>query len=529
MSKRIKIDPETGDAILDPVTGDAIMEGDSARRPAGTAEDPFTDVRQLTDRYPDNPEASKLYNNPEEQSRRVVEGQKQAYREGSSPLGRAAAGAGRFAYSFVPGKKAGMEREAFDQASAGDIPTLAGRLAPDIAASMAGGAALSGATGAARIVSPTLRSLAQGAAYGAPSTVLHQAQNLTEGRGLDPKAAAVEMGVSTALPVVGNRVGQWLRGQGPAVLRSATKPVLNQMDTPNPPNFEAALERNLVPYRGGLEASQERARAAVQGLGAQRDAAAAAASTLPGSRVPTVRVPFVQGALQDAQDDIARQMQNPRTQMLTNDLDEAQQALNFWEREFAHRTSARGGNLSVEDALAFRQRIDDEISWRVANQANTPGFERASTALRRSLNERIEQAAPEVGQTTRELADVVPYEQALARRNMQAGNNYRFGLLDAGAMGAGGVIGAAGGLTQDHPGSGAAMGALGLLAGRRLFSTPGGAAMLFDAGRSLTQPSTTRNLAMQTLRTAGNDANNRRPRVAQLMLDTNHLSTRPRM
>lgn len=439
----------------------------------------ISDTRDLI-----NTPAEMLRNNPGAQQASVDKAQQKAF--GDQGAGdKFLSGVGRFGYGAIPGVGNKDELALYDKASKGDAFAAMGKMAPELAMTMAGGAALSGATGAAGIINPLLRSAAQGAAYAAPSVALHQSQKIAEGKGFDPLSAATEIGFSTAIPVAGNAVSRFLQGAAPGILRSAVKPVLNSMDVPNPPNFQAALENNLVPYLGGLEASQGRARGLVQAVGARRDAAA---------RATQARVPVIRGAFQDARNELTDAMRNPRTQMLTGDYMEAQNAMNYWRREFAARSTARGGRLSIEDAMAFRQRIDDEINWRVANQANSPGFERASSILRRRINEQIERTSPEVGQATREMAQTLPYEQALARRNLQAGNNYRLGLLDIGALGVGGAAGAAGSLGA------APLAALGALGARRLTSTPGGAAMLYDAGRWGSNPSTVRDLMMQLAR-----------------------------
>jgi hypothetical protein len=475
-------------------------------RPTGTTADPFTSVNQLLGmRYPENPEASRLFQNPEEQAAAVAKAQQGAV--SSLPIrDRMLSGSGRFAYGFVPGEKARAERQVFDMASAGDLPTKIGRLAPEIAMSMAGGSALSGATRAAQVANPLLRAAATGAAYGAPSTVLHQAESLASGEGIAPGAAAAEMGLSMAIPVAGAAAGQALKKVAPGILRSAVKPVLEQMDTPNPPNFEAALERNLVPYFGGTEGASKRGAEALKSLGNARDAAAKAASTGPNGTVSR-RVPFVGGALKDTREELTAMAKNPKTKMLSGDELEAQEALDYWLKEFRKRSTAnKPGFMSVEDALWFRDKIDKSVNWRRKNQNLTPGFEATSKLLRSKIEDWIGKphVAPEVRAMTKELGEVVPVAKALKRRALQEGNNQKLGLTDwivlAGPAGAGAMAGGAGGA-----GAGAALTAA-ALAGKKLITTPGGSAMMYDAGRSLGRPSTLRDLLLQMGRSGLSDA-----------------------
>jgi hypothetical protein len=504
-TRQVKIDPATGERMINPETGERVYEDLQDPTPTGTVADPFTNTNQMMGRrYPDNPEASRLYQNPEAQGQAVTESQQDAF-QSAPAMDRAVSGAGRMAYGFVPGEKAQNEREVFDRSSAGDIPTMAGRLVPEVAAATAGGAALSGATGAAKIAHPILRAFLTGSAYGAPSTAMHQAESLAGGNGFQPGAAAAEMGLSTAIPVIGAAAGQAMKKIAPEVLRSAVKPVLAQMDTPNPPNFEKALERNLVPYFGGAEGASRRGVAALNDLGATRDAAASAASKNAKGGVAR-KVPFVGGIMKDARSELSAMAKNPKTKMLSENEVEAQDALNFWMNEFRKRPTAnQPGFMSVEDALGFRDKIDKSVKWRTDNQKLTPGFDVASKIMRRKIEEWIGKphVAPEVRKMTKELGEVIPVTNALKRRSLQEGNNYKLGLTDwlvlggpamAGGM-AGGAVGA---------GGGAALTAA-TLAGKRLMSTPGGAAMMYDAGRSLSLPSPIRDMLLQAGRSGLSD------------------------
>lgn len=480
----------------------AMQEGAQTAKkdtPTGTADDPFTDVTQILGRrYPDNPEASRLFNNPEAQAETVAQGQRAAVQE-LPAWERFAGGAGRFAYGFNPTRHAQGERAAFDQATAGDMVTTAGRLTPEIIAATAGGAALSSLTRAAEIAHPVYRAMAEGLAYGAPSTALHQAESLADNRKFHPIYGLAEMGASAAIPGAGAAAGQFLKAKAPEILRSAVKPILAQMDTPNPPNFEAALERGLVPYFGGVEGASKRAGQAVDEIRTARDAAAAAASA--GTR----KYPFTGGPLAEARAELQAIASDPRRKMLSKDEAEAFETLDFWADEFAKRPTAKGGWSSVEDAIGLREKIDKSVNWRKQNQKLTPGFEAASKLLRSKIETWMAKAhvAPEVRELTEELGGVLPVMQALQRRSLQEGNNYKLGLLDLGAMGVGGGVGGAAG-----GGSGAAVGtlaAMGALAGRRLVSTPGGAAMLYDIGSGKYLPPELAQLLMQTGRSTLSD------------------------
>lgn len=479
---------------------------------------------------------------PEQQTANIEKGRQDAF-DSAPKLDQFAAGAGRWAYGF-PGvaqlsKLAGYgngnakdETEAYDQASEGLGVEDVGEAIPDLLASLAaGGIATKGLKLGQLATTAAKKAMAIGGAQGAGSAAIHQVQNLGSGKGFRPGEAAAEVGLSSLAGAGGAKLAEKLKKAAPQVLRSAVKPTLNQMDVTNPPDFEKALEKNLVPWFGGLEGTEKRASKEVGRLGELRDLAATkdrrlisvgertaprnmndqigdltraqikTMNTPPGGTpVITSKPPLEGNVLKAAAKSLDDEFTSPKGRMTKDMHADAKKGITYWKEQLEARPTydAGQGTMTIEDAMHMRQAIDREIKFRQTNQNLTDGFNEASKRLRTQLNTYIKDASPTVGKLTDEMADVVPLLDALKRRNLQAGNNYKVGLLDLGSLVSGGTLGMAAG----NPSVAVPALALSALAGRKLTSTPGGAAMMYDAGKSLSKSSATRNVLSQLARTA---------------------------
>lgn len=110
-----------------------------------------------------------------------------------------------------------------------------------------------------------------------------------------------------------------------------------------------------------------------------------------------------------------------KNKSLSSSYEEANEALDFYKKELAKRTTSKGPHkhITVEDALSFRQAVDKEVNYRKApnsKRALTPGFERVSAMLRKELEMLIEQAAPKVTAKTKELKDLIPVREAFEKK-----------------------------------------------------------------------------------------------------------------
>jgi len=396
---------------------------------------------------------------------------------------------------------------------------------------------------------------------GAGSGLMHQAQNLGQGKDLSLGEFGLETVGSGLIPGGFVGAGQGLKKFAPKVLRSAVKPTLSQMDAVNPPDFNIPLQKGLIPVTGGLEEAQKLANRRLDELGGMRGIDASYASmfgptvpfkgvrnTMGGpARIPTgfsgsKNIPTQQSYTQTGMIDLPispqgkiptgatgaktiipqkpeggsvvssvmgklkSEMGSPKGKLTQKSFDEAKDALEYWEKQGLSRSTMARGKMTVEDAIAFRQVIDDQVQSFKKQQKLSDGFDKVSKMMRRELNDYIREQAPRVGALTDEMAEIVPFRDALERRAAQEGNNLRFGLMDAAAGGLGGTLGMAssfGGGKDGQPDNPLmrTLGGMALLAGgRRLTSTPGGARLLYDLGRNLERPGPLRATGMQTLR-----------------------------
>lgn len=375
------------------------------------------------------------------------------------------------------------EGETFQQAFAKtEGPLRDPALLPTIA--MGGPAAKIGSKVASAVGRPILSKVlgagTAGAIEGATSAGIHQAERVSKGKPFSIGQFATETGVSSVAGPLGVASGEGLKKLAPQVLRSAVKPTLAQTDVVNPPKFDVPLEKGLVPKFGGIEGTLERTKKLTGQLGQVRDFQASISSG-----VPQINATGKNSAINESFKFLSREAKNPKSKLTSDKIEDMSETVKYWEGQIEQRPSFSEGKLTVEDAIAMRQAIDDEINFRKSNQTATKGFNEASKLVRRKLEGIIKRDFPNIGKTTSEMAEIYPFQKALERRELQSGNNYRLGLLDLGALGAGGSLGA----YQQGDKEGAVAGALGLLAARRLTSTPGGASMIYSAGKRLLKPS----------------------------------------
>lgn len=458
--------------------------------------------------------ANLLYENPEAQDREVQAGQKKAFR--SAPkVDQFLGGIGRFGYG-IPGVGAAYNKATGNKSSVADEDAVYRRASsgfgvedlseavPDIAMLAAGGA------GAAKLsaklgLTGVKGLLATGAAQGVPSAAFHQSQRLVRGQGFDPISAGLEVGLSTLANPLGNKVGGYLKEKAPNVLQRAVAPTFDQMDQANPPSFAEVLYQKLVPYMGGTRSLEKNVAKKLAGQGTTRDAAAAAASIVPGTAQVRRAVNVNNGVIPTVRKDLDALMQSPKSNMIPEVHKEANEALDYWAEQAKGLATAKGGWMSVEKAVALRQAIDKQIKFRETNKTMTDGFQIASNMMRKKLNDYVRNVAPDVATQTDEMAKLQPMLKALERRNVK--NPNLFTPFDyTNMIGAMGISSLAPGATK----AAAPAVAASLIALRKLFSTPGGAAMLSDLGSSLGRNSTARDVTAQSIRYGINKARDRK-------------------
>ena len=218
-------------------------------------------------------------------------------------------------------------------------------------------------------------------------------------------------------------------------------------------------------------------------------------------------VNFTSGVIPLVQKDLQAEFKNPRAKMTPDILKGANEAVEHWKSQAAERPTMKSGSMSVEDAVALRGAIDNEGSFRKGNKTLTDGFNKGSMLIRTKLNKVIGNNAPDVMKYTEEMAKIIPFKDALSRRNLQVANNYIVpNLITRGVpMTIGALAGGASGSSQGKSGigAGALTGALAGLSVAQLLTTPGGAAALYKIGKSLETPSHVRDAIMQLIRSSG--------------------------
>jgi len=427
---------------------------------------------------------------PEQRTRRRAIEQKEAQQEEYSNLpitDRIRAGAGKTAYASSIGlvkRMMGQGDEvrdtmgAFNQASEGDMATLGGELGADIGllaipAARIGRGALKGAQGLNK-----LRTVANvGAAEGLLSGTAHQVQNIGSGGSVNPLEAGAEVALSTAIPIVGSKIGQVLKKAAPGILQSAVKPARKFMEKYNPPNFEAPFEKGLITKMGGLEKTLEKTDDLVTELAKKRDKVIIKADA-------KININQIRKGVDDELADLARKGKITDSQY-KGALRHSDDMYKSGSRLKSARVNDKGVTLGGKDAVRLRILADKNSKFnpnlQPAEQSYGPLY---NEVYRSVLEKNIASKIPEYKKLTTEMGKFIPFGKAVGHRLNQSANNFKLGVLDYASMGvgmgAGGLPGAmAGGMFN------------------RLTTRPGGAKIFHDLGSSLSEQSTLRDLLMQ--------------------------------
>ncbi len=217
-------------------------------------------------------------------------------------------------------------------------------------------------------------------------------------------------------------------------------------------------------------------------------------------------IKFTNGPLKDTQDALDKEMLDPvKRKLSTASYQDAKDALEHWKAEAKARPTAKGqdeAHMTPEDALSFRQTIDKDIKYKRSQGTLTDGYQKASLMLRNNLNTHIATAAPEVGNLTSQEARIIPFQKALHRRVIQEGNKSIINpmTIKLASLAGGAALGSTNG---NNRGAGAVMGGMAGLSLAHLATTPGGAAILYGLGKSLSDNTSVRkNITGQLARTA---------------------------
>ncbi len=465
------------------VTGVALEKMVFDRRKKGGFSD-LKDAGELTE----TTEAGKLKNWPGYAERKITEAKQKAYQQ-ESPAGRFVAGAGRFAYGAIPGTGNPDEMRSFDESSQGDPYTMAGKLAPELGITLAGGAALSGATGAGAIGNGLLRSGAQGLAYGLPSTLLHQSQNMAEGQGFQPAEAATEMAMSAALPMAGNALGNAMKGRGVKIAQTALKSNTKIAGAKTLTKEQAETYLKRFGSLKGLKGSEAKMEKVRQQLGQEFDHLI--------KRYAAGKIINVGDAIATAENNVDALAQAAKVNL--DDVPIIKAQLNNFKKQIASFADKQG-RAGFEAAQGFKTKTLDEVAQYAKKSPGVfnpelSGKAQGARATRAALNEQMVVQEPRLGPLNaqyKEMAQIEPFMDAALERQMANRGLSMQDLitLGSGAAGAGGL--AAAGISPKYW----ALTVLPFLASRAQKS-PAIAKALYGTGSSLANQSTLRDIIAQ--------------------------------
>lgn len=472
---------------------------------------------------------------PEDRKAMMVFKQKQQKEETFRKMGeldKLVAGVGTYAYAF-PGMeklaelagygKADEKKENQDlykQASIGLGIEDLGEVLPDIALAATGAGVATKAFRLGRIATMGIRNLVKGTVAGTTSATAHQLQNVGSGRDVSGGEVAAEVGLSAALPAIGGKIGQSMKKLAPKLLQRHINPPAAMKQSINPPDANKALILGLQPRvsplsESGAKAGLMKTSAEMKRLGGLRDDALAAGSS-DAQGLISRGLNFKSGVMKNAEAELATILKSTKNKNLSRETAAgAQEAFDHWKKEATGRATYKNGWMTPEDAEAFREVIDKELKFRRGNGTITNGFNRGSMLVRQHIEDYTRNAFPEVRDLTRKMSRVVPWHNAVKNRVENPAKDYSW-LVKLAAVGGPGTLGALSGTGssgstadgRDHGSQsqgkiGAVAGALTGLTIAQLMMTPGGAAILYRAGRGFMKPSMGRDLAVQTARTLG--------------------------
>lgn len=321
-----------------------------------------------------------------------------------------------------------------------------------------------------------------GLGAGAGSAMVHQLQAMGRTGRPEITEGLTETFVSGLLPGLGQIIGEPLKKWAPGMLRSAVKPPRKIMEKVKPPNFIKPLEDKLITFFGGLEQGLENVQGVVRNLAQQRDVLIANSN--------------IKVNITNANRKVAGKL-NQMVKKGEIDASDAEKAFKQYKGKLRTAMKMRDvrepGKVIVtgSQAIDIRKLADKKSRFNPFTPLTAdPSEVIYNEAYRRVLEEEIENVLmKKVGLTTKtkyknlkkEMTDLIPFQKAAEFRLGQMGNNYQFNLMDLAALGVGSSVFGGKPVTR-------LVGAAGTGTLRRLTQTPGGARMMYEAGKRLEAP-----------------------------------------
>ncbi len=354
-----------------------------------------------------------------------------------------------------------------------------------------------------------------------PGVAAHQAQTFGQTGQVDPKAAAEETALGTAVGTGGMAAGKKMLTAAPGLLRWILNVGRKDMDGANAPDAKSWLENKLIPFFGGAKAINPEV---AQGL---------PNASIPGSLQSKIaELDKSRSGLLDAakvnlnHPDVMRKVgtrqagleasskANSGEGVLMNPA--ADQAVKN-AREVASMTDEDGTPILVpgSKSVGLRKLADLNSKYdRISNPLPPPGV-KFNRMYRKEVEDQLAGKMRDLAQpdqtaayndARKQLRLKVPLEEVTADylNSPHAPGLLRYGRYGARAGGAG--IGAAVGAAEDPEdrSQGAMIGGLTGLGGEqlieRLLTTPGGSRMIYETGKNLSKKSIPRRVLMGAVR-----------------------------
>jgi hypothetical protein len=305
-----------------------------------------------------------------------------------------------------------------------------------------------------------------GLKQGLVSAGTHQAENLAEGREIDPKAAAAEIALSALLPAAAKKGGQALKAAGKGFMQSILKPskFLREKEGIDMGDLIELLGSKR-PFKGSVAGMAKTAGELEQDLLAQYDDAVTA------NAAAQVDVPAaIQGTKQKFADEFTQQ------KMHGDVIEGLEKGGDYWT-QINQRQGATP--YPLKEAVEFRKTVGKAGRYNSnKDPRDLEGVAQFARSLYGDLTGREAAAAPSLVPVKEGLSKLYPLQEAVENAQGRTANNFYPGLTDNIALAA---AAQAQRPEMSIPG-------LALFLANRIVKNPAAATTAYQAGKALEAP-----------------------------------------
>lgn len=313
----------------------------------------------------------------------------------------------------------------------------------------------------------TLRQLATtGLKQGAASAAAHQAENVGEGRDIEPGQAALEALLGASLPVAAQKGGQALKATGKGFMQSIIKPSKFLRETEKI-DMGDLIENlgSMRPFKGSVAGMAKKAGGLTDDLGKQYD------DVVKANAGTQIDVPdAIQGTKQKFNDAFVNEKK------LGDVIDGIDRGGEYWA-DINQRQGATPYNLP--EAVNFRKSVGRMGRY---NENKDPrdleGLAQFSRSLYGDLSEKEAAAVPALVPLKNQLSTLYPLQEAVENAQGRTANNFYPGLTDNIAL--------ASAAQASKPEM--SIPALALFLANRIAKNPAAATTMYKGGKALEAP-----------------------------------------